>query len=214
MRHKKYLFLLFEIGVIGPHMSAWMSCSLYNARHWLFFGMDSLCCLGVSISGSVRFWIKIINQTEIIFFQVFEQNWTENRFEPTIFGSVWFFSLPNQFKPKLFQLSFFTDHIFSGILSSSCSYFHRSVLSQHDFFLKWLGMYDEQKERTEVIWLEKKTKERLKDSLNRSSSAHHPSSAKLDFEFLFSQYQHQGEHVKAFYWFNMIIFFGYMCMKN
>jgi len=55
---------------------------------------------------------------------------------------------------------------------------------------------------------------RSKDSLHRSSSAHHPSSAKLYFEFLFSQYQHQGEHRKALYWFNMIIFFGYMCMKN
>ena len=142
------------------------------------------------------------------------------------FGSVRFFFLPNQFKPKLFQLSFYSEffhwpYFFRNsifvlfLISQICAYFHRkSWLSQHGFFLKWLGMYDKQKERTEVIWLEKKTKGRSKDSLHRSSSAHHPSSAKLDFEFLFSQYQHQGEHRKAFYWFNMIIFFGYMCMKN
>jgi hypothetical protein len=55
---------------------------------------------------------------------------------------------------------------------------------------------------------------RSKDSLYRSLSPHHPSSAKLDFELLSSQYQHQEEHKKAFYCVNIIIFFGYMCMKN
>jgi hypothetical protein len=132
-----------------------------------------LWILGVSISGSVRFWTKIINQTEIIFFQVFEPNQTENRFELTIFSSVQFFSLPNQFKRKLFQLSFyfeffhwpyfFRNSIFVLFLISQIyAYFHRSVLSQHGFFLKWLGMYDEQEERTEAIWLEKKNKGKIK----------------------------------------------------
>jgi hypothetical protein len=52
---------------------------------------------------------------------------------------------------------FFRNSIFVlFLISQICAYFHRSVLSQHGFFLKWLGMYDEQKERTEVIWLEKK----------------------------------------------------------
>jgi hypothetical protein len=50
--------------------------------------------LGVCILGSVWFWAKINNQTEIIFFQVFESNRTENRFKPTMFGSVFFPSKP------------------------------------------------------------------------------------------------------------------------
>jgi hypothetical protein len=36
------------------------------------------------------------NQTKIIFFQVFESNRTENRFEPTMFGSVRFGFFPFQ----------------------------------------------------------------------------------------------------------------------
>jgi hypothetical protein len=71
-------------------------------------------------------------------------------------------------------------------------------------------MYDKTKGKNRVPNLILKKK----NSLYRSSSAHHPSSAKLDFELLSSQYQHQGEHKKAFYWFNIKIFFRYMCMKN
>jgi len=55
--------------------------------------------LGVSIFDLVQFWAKINNQTD--FFLLL--NWTDNRFEPTMFGSVRFFPIPNQFKPKLFQ---------------------------------------------------------------------------------------------------------------
>ena len=58
--------------------------------------------LGLGIFGLVRFWIKINNQTD--FFLVFEPNRTENWFKPINFGLVWFFSLPNRFKSKLFQL--------------------------------------------------------------------------------------------------------------
>jgi hypothetical protein len=56
------------------------------------FGMvvRLLLWLGVCISGSVRFWAKINNQIEIIFFQVLEPNRTENRFKPTMFGPVRF----------------------------------------------------------------------------------------------------------------------------
>jgi len=72
----------------------------------------------VNIFSLVRLWVKINNQTKINFFKFL--NWTENRFEPTMFGL--FFPLPNQFKPKLFQLSFFlgsfTGHIFQRF------YFH------------------------------------------------------------------------------------------
>jgi hypothetical protein len=75
-------------------------------------------------------------------------------------------------------------------------------------------MYDQTKGKNRGHLTRKKTKGRSKDSLHRSSSTHHHSSAKLDFELLSSQYQHQGEHIKAFYWFNIIIFFGYMCIKN
>jgi hypothetical protein len=61
--------------------------------------------VGLSIFGSVRFWIKINNQIE--FFLSF---WTEpktgsNRLISVRFGSV--FSLPNQFKPKLWCSSKF-----------------------------------------------------------------------------------------------------------
>ena len=49
--------------------------------------------VGVCIFGSVRFWAKINNQTEIIIFQVFESNRIENRFKPTMFGSVRFDSV-------------------------------------------------------------------------------------------------------------------------
>jgi len=106
--------------------------------------------VGVSIFGSVRFWAKINNQIEIFFFKFL--NRTENWFEPTMFSSV--FSLPNQFKPKLFQLSFFLGFFlltiffqkfyfriisvfFSGFFHwpyvsripfSSCFYFYSSVL--------------------------------------------------------------------------------------
>jgi hypothetical protein len=78
--------------------------------------------LGVSIFGSVQFWAKINNQTKIIFF---EPNRTDNGLNrPCSVWFVFFFSIPNRFKPKLFQLSFysrfFTDHIFLGILLSSC----------------------------------------------------------------------------------------------
>jgi hypothetical protein len=132
-----------------------------------------LWILGVSISGSVRFWTKIINQTKIIFFSSFwtEPNWKPVRTNHIQFGSV--FCLPNQFKPKLFQLSFYSEffhwpYFFRNsilvlfLISQICAYFYRSVLSQHGFFLKWLGMYDKQEERTEVIWLEKKNKGKIK----------------------------------------------------
>ena len=49
--------------------------------------------VGVCIFGSVRFWAKINNQTEIIIFQVFESNRIEKRFKPTMFGSFRFDSV-------------------------------------------------------------------------------------------------------------------------
>jgi hypothetical protein len=120
--------------------------------------------LGLSIFGSVRFWAKKNNQHEIIFFQVFEPNRTENRFEPTMFGSVRFFSLPNQFKPKIisgfFHCSyFFKDLIFVLFLISQicalCAYFLRNLgfLNKYDSFFNWLGMHDIQKFNPDFLFV-------------------------------------------------------------
>jgi len=82
-----------------------------------FFYFKSFCLaptlVGVRIFGSIRFWTKISNQTEIIFFQVFEPNRTENRTEPTMF--VRFFPFQTNSNRKLF-LGFCTYHIFSRII--------------------------------------------------------------------------------------------------
>ena len=59
-------------------------------------------------------------------------------------------------------------------------------------------MHDKSKEQRSFD-LKQKTKGRSKNSLYISSSAHHPSSVKLDSELLSSQYQYQREHIKAFY---------------
>jgi len=80
-----------------------------------------------------------------------------------------------------------------------CLFSEKSWLSQHGFFSKWLGMYDKTKGKNRGHLTRKKKKGRSKDSLHRSSSTHHPLSAKLDFELLSSQYQHRGEHRKVFY---------------
>jgi len=53
-------------------------------------------CIGLNIFGSVRFWTKINNQTEFVFFLVFEPNRTENRFKPINFGLVRFGFFPFQ----------------------------------------------------------------------------------------------------------------------
>ena len=62
--------------------------------------------VGLSIFSSVQFWTKINNKID--FFLVFELNRTENWFKPINFGSVRFFSLPNQFKLKLLTIFFST----------------------------------------------------------------------------------------------------------
>jgi len=125
---------------------------------FFFYYFKSFCLaptlVGVRIFGLIRFWTKISNQTEIIFFQVFKPNRTENRFEPTMF--VRFFSLPNQFKPKIifgfFHLSyFFKDSIFVLFLISQicafCAYFLRNFLflNKYGSFLNWLDIHDIQK---------------------------------------------------------------------
>jgi len=66
--------------------------------------LNELYILGLSIFGPARFWTKINNQTNFILFLVLEPNRTENRFKPINFGSVWFFPLPNRFKPKFLYL--------------------------------------------------------------------------------------------------------------
>jgi hypothetical protein len=73
----------------------------------------------VSIFGSVRFWAKINNQTEIIIFQVFEPNRKPVRTDHVQFG--FFPCKPIQteiISIEFFSGFFFTDHIFSGILFS------------------------------------------------------------------------------------------------
>ena len=40
-----HLFLLLDIGVIGPQMSAWISWSIWEALNVLTFGNEFLCCL-------------------------------------------------------------------------------------------------------------------------------------------------------------------------
>jgi hypothetical protein len=61
--------------------------------------------LGRFRAGHIRFGpVLDQNKQSNRFFLVFEPNRTENWFKPINFGSVQFFSLPNQFKPKLFQL--------------------------------------------------------------------------------------------------------------
>jgi len=45
IKHKVYLFPLFEIGEIGPQMSAWISSEGWLALHVLFVGMSPRCCL-------------------------------------------------------------------------------------------------------------------------------------------------------------------------
>jgi len=62
--------------------------------------------LGVSISSSVRFWAKISNRTEpkLFFFKFLnrtEPNRKPVRTDHVRFGSVRFFFLPNQCKPKI-----------------------------------------------------------------------------------------------------------------
>jgi hypothetical protein len=41
---KKYLLLLFDVGFIGPYISACTSSSFCDTLYRLLFGMDSLCC--------------------------------------------------------------------------------------------------------------------------------------------------------------------------
>jgi hypothetical protein len=120
--------------------------------------------LGLSIFGSVRsgFGQKKTTQPKLFFFQVFEPNRTENRFEPTMFGSV--FSLPNQFKPKIisgfFHCSyFFKDLIFVFFLISQicafCAYFMRNIgfLNKYVSFFNWLGMHDIQKFNPDFLFV-------------------------------------------------------------
>jgi hypothetical protein len=57
--------------------------------------------IGLNIFGSVRFWTKINNQTNFFFNFL---NRTEPKTGSNQLISVRFFSLPNRFKPKLFQL--------------------------------------------------------------------------------------------------------------
>jgi hypothetical protein len=57
--------------------------------------------LGLSISGSVKFWTKINNKINFFYFFL---NRTEPKTGSNQLISVQFFSLPNRFKLKLFQL--------------------------------------------------------------------------------------------------------------
>jgi hypothetical protein len=75
--------------------------------------------LGLSIFGPVRFWTKINNQTDFIFFLVLEPNRTENRFKLINFGSVFFPSKPVQTEiiPVEFFLGFLLTVFFSTFVS-------------------------------------------------------------------------------------------------
>jgi hypothetical protein len=69
--------------------------------------------LGLSIFGSVRFWTKKNNQTEL-FFLVFESNQTENRFKPINFGSVRFgFFSSKPVQTEIMMLKLISDSIYS-----------------------------------------------------------------------------------------------------
>jgi len=53
IKHNEYLFLLFDIGEIGPQMSACISCNFYVALHVLVFEIGSLCCFPIMQSVQV-----------------------------------------------------------------------------------------------------------------------------------------------------------------
>ena len=78
-------------GFIFVRFSVLCFCELPLVRKYML-----RCKLGLSIFGSVRFWTKINNQTDFIFFLVLEPNRTENRFKPINFGSVRFGFFPFQ----------------------------------------------------------------------------------------------------------------------
>jgi len=131
---------------------------MHTTKFWKIFH------IGVSTFSSVRFWTKISNQTKIIFFQVFEPNRKPVRTNHVRFGSVRFFSLPNQFKPKIisgfFHWSyFFRDFIFVLFLISQiyafCAYFLRNLgfLNKYDSFFNWLGMHDIQKFNPDFLFV-------------------------------------------------------------
>jgi hypothetical protein len=99
----------------------------------------------------------------------FSSFWTEPNRKPVRtdhvrFGSVRFFSLPNQFKPKIisgfFHCSyFFKDLIFVLFLISQicalCAYFLRNLgfLNKYDSFFNWLGMHDIQKFNPDFLFV-------------------------------------------------------------
>jgi len=126
---------------------------------------------------------------KLLFFQVFELNQTENRFEPTMFGLV--FCLPKQLKPVCF-ISIFT---------TLCLFSEKSWLSQQTkpvriisriptsiFFLldpcpkiKFCPKNTQKKkERKKVIWLEEK---KIKDKdINYSNVK--PEREETNYKFL------------------------------
>jgi hypothetical protein len=86
--------------------------------------------VGLSIFGSVRFLTKK-QPNRNYFFSSFwtepnrkpirtepktDSNRTENRFEQTMFGSVRFFSFPNQFKPKIISGFFHCSYFFKDLI--------------------------------------------------------------------------------------------------
>jgi hypothetical protein len=58
------------------------------------------------------FFFKFLNRTE----PKTDSNRTENRFEQTMFGSVRFFSFPNQFKPKIISGFFHCSYFFKDLI--------------------------------------------------------------------------------------------------
>lgn len=43
MKLKRYLFQLFDVGVIEPHRSEWMTCNLFISLNLLYFLIDNRC---------------------------------------------------------------------------------------------------------------------------------------------------------------------------
>ena len=114
---------------------------LFNRKYQIWFQLS----LGLSISGSVRFWTKINNQTEIFFYNFLNRTKPKivsNRLISVRFGSVRFFSLPNQFKPiisdwedepDVFLLisSFRTSELDSDILNSLVNFQEAIIYISH-----------------------------------------------------------------------------------
>ena len=90
--------------------------------------------LGLSIFGSVRFWTKINNQTEIYFFlsSWTEPNRTENRFKPINFGSgrVGFFPFQTGWT-EIMMLKQISDSIHS--FSKECYKAYQLQINRNQF---------------------------------------------------------------------------------